>query len=221
MKVALYARVSTADQHAETQLAALRRYCEVLTWTVGAEYVDISSGATALRPELGKLMEPANLRTFDAVLVWKFDRMFRSVTHMVEVLDRFRTMGVDFVSATECIDTSTPAGRMVYHMLAAVGQFERDLIVERTREGIRNARARGKQIGRPPAAFDVDEAVRLWNHGNGLSYRGIAKRFAEQGVKVSASKVFTALQEAVLKRTETVSERGSTGTPACARPAQP
>jgi DNA invertase Pin-like site-specific DNA recombinase len=207
MKVALYARVSTIDQNAETQLTALRRYCEARGWTVLEEYVDTMSGSTADRPRLAALMQPANLRRYEAVLVWKFDRLFRSVPHMMEALDQFRTIGVDFVSITECIDTSTPAGRMVYTMLAAVGQFERDLVIERTRAGIARARAQGKQIGRPRVEFDVSEVERLWNHGQGLSYRAIAAKMASQGVKVSASKIFEVLRNGVLKRADTVCEQ--------------
>lgn len=206
MNVALYARVSTSDQTAETQLTALRRYCEAHGWTILEEYVDTIGGAVADRPALARLMVPANLRRFGAVLVWKFDRMFRSVPHMVEVLDRFRTVGIDFVSATECIDTSTPAGRMVYHMLAAVGQFERDLICERTRAGMARAKAEGRHIGRPRVTVDLAECARM--RAEGRSYRQIAASVGH----ISAAKIHALLREPVLKLTDTVCERRSHGT---------
>ena len=194
MKVALYARVSTADQNAETQLAALRRYCEARGWTVVEVYVDTTCGASADRPRLTAMMEPANLRKVEAVLVWKFDRLFRSVQHMMTALDQFRTMGVDFVSVTESIDTTTSAGRFVYTLLAAVGEFERDLIRERTRAGIDRARSEGKQIGRPRVNLDVEEARRLWAGGKGLTMAAIGKQ-----MHTSATKVCRALRKPVAK----------------------
>jgi DNA invertase Pin-like site-specific DNA recombinase len=192
--VALYARVSTADQNAETQLTALRRYCEAKGWAVAAEYVDTVSGTVADRPRLSAMMEPASLRKVDAVLVWKFDRLFRSVQHMMTALDQFRTMGVDFVSVTECIDTTTPAGRFVYTLLAAVGEFEKDLIRERTRAGLARARAEGKRIGRPRVVLDAEEARRLWDGGNGLTYAEIGAKY-----RTSATKVCRTLRSSVAK----------------------
>ena len=194
MKVALYARVSTSDQNAETQLAALRRYCEARGWTVVEVYVDTMCGASADRPRLNAMMEPANLRKDEAVLVWKFDRLFRSVQHMMTALDQFRTMGVDFVSVTESIDTTTSAGRFVYTLLAAVGEFERDLFRERTRAGIDRARSEGKQFGRPRVNLDVEEARRLWAGGKGLTMAAIGKQ-----MHTSATKVCRALRTPVAK----------------------
>lgn len=194
MKVALYARVSTADQNAETQLTALRRYCEARGWTVAEEYVDVTNGASADRPRLAAMMEPANLRKVEAVLVWKFDRLFRSVQHMMTALDQFRTIRVDFVSVTESIDTTTSAGRFVYTLLAAVGEFERDLIRERTRAGIDRARSEGKQIGRPRVNLDLEEARRLWAEGKGLTMAAIGKQ-----MHTSATKVCRALRKPVAK----------------------
>jgi putative DNA-invertase from lambdoid prophage Rac len=194
MKVALYARVSKSDQNAETQLSALRRYCEARGWTIVEEYVDVTSGAQADRPRLGAMLEPANLGGFDVVLVWKFDRLFRSVQHMMTALDQFRTIGVDFVSVTESIDTTTSAGRFVYTLLAAVGEFERDLIRERTRAGIDRARSEGKQIGRPRVNLDLEEARRLWAEGKGLTMAAIGKQ-----MHASATKVCRALRKPVAK----------------------
>jgi DNA invertase Pin-like site-specific DNA recombinase len=202
MKVALYARVSTAEQNAETQLAVLRRYCQAREWTVAEEYVDQISGVTASRPRLDQMMKDGATRKFEVVLVWKFDRLFRSVSHMLAALERFRGLGVDFVSVTEAIDTTGAVGKMVYTLLAAIAEFERDLIRERTRAGMSRARSEGKRIGRPRVAFDLEEAVRLWDGGEGLSYRAIGKK-----LHISASKIYSALQGAVLKRESALNEQ--------------
>jgi DNA invertase Pin-like site-specific DNA recombinase len=189
MKIALYARVSTTEQNTDTQTAALSEYCGRRGWTVAGEYVDAGQGgATVQRPELDRLMRDAVARKFDAVLVWKFDRLFRSVAHMLEALERFRSLGVDFVSLTESIDTTSPIGKMVFTLLAAVAEFERDLIRERTKAGMARARAEGKRIGRPRVLVDIAEAQALWKGGEGLSYRKIAKR-----MQCSATKIFRAL----------------------------
>ena len=200
MKIALYARVSTTDQNAEVQLADLGRYCEVRGWKIVYELVDVGSGADAERPELAKLMLPETLRSIDGVLVWKFDRLFRSVQHMMEALETFRSFDVQFVSKTECLDTSTPAGRMVYAMLAAVAAFERDLIIERTRAGVRNAMAKGKHVGRPRVTFDLDELRRL-REVEMLSYRQISTRVGN----ISAAKIHALLRAPVLKGGSSIS----------------
>jgi DNA invertase Pin-like site-specific DNA recombinase len=161
MKVAVYCRVSTGEQSAEAQLKALRQYCAAQGWEVHREYVDVSPGAMATRPELDQLMADALKGRFKAVVVWKFDRFFRSVWHMLAALQQFRVLGIDFVSMTEAIDTSTPAGKMVFTMLAAVAELEKDLIRERTKLGMARARAAGKRIGRPQVQVDVPKLRRL------------------------------------------------------------
>lgn len=203
MTSALYARVSTADQNPESQLAQIRRYAEARGWKVYGEYVDTASGAVASRPRLDALMADAAAHRFEAVLVWKFDRLFRSVQHMMAALDRFRTLGIDFVSVTECIDTSTAMGQMVFTLLAGIAQFERALIIERTQIGMARARAQGKHIGRPRVVISPEnqqEALRLWNGGKGMSIRQLAKKF-----DLSHSKMWELLKQGVLKRTETIS----------------
>jgi DNA invertase Pin-like site-specific DNA recombinase len=157
MRAALYARVSTVGhgQHPEMQLRELREYCGRRGWTLAAEYIDNGiSGAKETRPELDKLMADAGRRRFDAVVVWKFDRFARSVTHLLRALDTFRALGVEFVSLSESLDTATPAGRMVFTVLGAVAELERSLIAERVRGGLRNARAKGTKLGRPRATVD-------------------------------------------------------------------
>jgi DNA invertase Pin-like site-specific DNA recombinase len=157
--VALYARVSTVDQNCEVQLQDLRRFAGQ-RFSPGQEYIDVGvSGAQRHRPQLDSLMKDARKRRFDVVLVWKFDRFARSLKHLIESLDEFSALGIDFVSYTEGVDTTTPAGQLLFHIVGAVAQFERDLIAERVRAGMAHARAMGKHIGRPRAHVDV-EAVR-------------------------------------------------------------
>ena len=153
MRVALYARVSTADkgQDPRVQTLELEEYSQRRGWSIAGEYVDVGiSGTKEKRPELDRLMADAHRRRFDAVLCWKFDRFARSVSHLLRALETFRALGIDFVSFSEQLDTSTPTGRMVFTVLGAVAELKRSLIVERVRAGMRNARAKGKRIGRPP-----------------------------------------------------------------------
>jgi len=173
MTVAIYARVSTAEQDVTNQLRALWRFCEARGWDVFREYVDVGwSGAKASKPELDLLMKDARDLKFKVVLVWKFDRVFRSVEHMLQALAAFHGLGIDFVSMTESIDTTTAAGKMVFTMLAAVAEFERDLVRERTRAGLARARAAGKRIGRPRRPLDVAKVQELKKDH---SYRQISK----------------------------------------------
>ena len=162
MRVALYARVSTADkgQDPHVQTLELEEYCQSRGWSVAGEYVDVGiSGAKEKRPELDRLMADAHRRRFDAVLCWKFDRFARSVSHLLRALESFRALGIDFISFSEQLDTSTPTGKMVFTVLGAVAELERSLIVERVRAGMRNARAKGKRIGRPPQTY-LDQDTR-------------------------------------------------------------
>ncbi len=174
--VALYARVSTSEQSCDLQLEDLRRYARQRFATVH-EYVDVGvSGAQRHRPSLDALMADARKRRCDVVLVWKFDRFARSVKHLIDSLEEFHALGIDFISYTEGVDTTTPTGQLVFHLLGAVAQFERDLIAERVRAGIAHARAMGKRIGRPRAEIDTARAVALRKAGKSL--RGIAKELA-------------------------------------------
>ncbi len=185
MRTALYARISTSNsgQSPEMQLRELREYCERRGWTVAGEYVDTGiSGAKDRRPELDRLMAEAHRRKFDVVAVWKFDRFARSVSHLLRALDTFRVLGVEFVSLSESLDTATPAGRMVFTVLGAVAELERSLIAERVRAGLRNARAKGKRLGRPRVAVDAAQVARL--RASGFSWPKIAR---ELGVSVGTA----------------------------------
>jgi DNA invertase Pin-like site-specific DNA recombinase len=177
MKTAIYARVSTANngQDPTMQTRELREYAERRGWTVAGEYVDIGHhGHIEKRPELDRLMADAHRRRFDCVVVWKFDRFARSVSHLLRALETFKAQGIEFVSFSEQMDTSTPAGKMVFTVLGAVAELERSLIVERVKAGLRNARAKGKRIGRPRVAVDVQKITAL--RAGGASWRTISKQ---------------------------------------------
>ncbi len=161
IRAALYGRISTVNhgQDVNMQLRELREYCERRGWQITGEYIDAGiSGAKDKRPQLDRMMADAHKRRFDVVAVWKFDRFARSVSHLLRALDTFRVLGIEFVSLSESLDTATPAGRMVFTVLGAVAELERSLIGERVRAGLRNARAKGKKLGRPRLAVD---AVRI------------------------------------------------------------
>lgn len=149
-RVALYARVSTADQTPENQLLDLRRYCTARGWVaIEPAFIDIGiSGAKKDRPALQRLMEAVSQRQVDGVLVWKFDRFARSVSHLVNTLAHFTDLGVSFTSYTEGIDTATSQGRMVYAVIAAMAEFERDLIRERTQACMDRLKHEGVKLGR-------------------------------------------------------------------------
>ncbi len=175
MKAALYARVSTTNgQDPEMQLRELREYCQRRKWTIAGEFVDQGiSGAREKRPQLDRLMADAHRRRFDAVVVWKFDRFARSVSHLLRALETFKALGIEFVSLSEQVDTSTPMGKMVFTVLGAVAELERSLIVERVRAGLRNARAKGKTLGRPRRRVDRAKVARL--RASGQSWNKISK----------------------------------------------
>jgi DNA invertase Pin-like site-specific DNA recombinase len=145
------------------QLAELREYIRNRLWKIAGEYVDSGiSGASDSRPELNRLMADASRRRFDVVAVWKFDRFARSVSHLLRALETFRALGIEFVSLSESIDTSTPTGKMVFTVLGSVAELERSLIGERVRAGLRNAKARGMRLGRPPLKYlSVTDTQRL------------------------------------------------------------
>src|SRR6201997_3060967 len=175
MRIGIYARVSTKDQSCDLQLRDLRAYCAARGFSVQREYVDVGeSGAKDSRPQLNELSAAARKRLFDAVVVWRFDRFARSTKHLLLALEEFRSLGIQFISYQENIDTSSPLGQALFTIVSAVAQLERDLIRERVSAGIRNARASGKQLGRPRRIVSQHELVRLKREGHSL--REIAKR---------------------------------------------
>src|ERR1017187_558329 len=175
MRVALYCRVSTKDQRCDMQMRDLRAYCSARGLTIIREYIDIGqSGAKDSRPELNELMADARKRKFDSVVVWRFDRFPRSTKHLLLALEEFRSLGVQFISYQENIDTTSALGQALFTIVSAVAQLERDLIRERVNAGIRHARACGKQLGRPRRIVDREELVRL--QAEGATLRQIAKK---------------------------------------------
>jgi len=171
-RAALYARVSTLDQEPENQLAELRRYVAARDW-VAIEYVDQGvSGAKDRRPALDRLVADARRRQVDTVVVWRLDRLGRSLKHLVTLLDEFHAVGVGFVSLGEGIDLHTPAGRLQLHILAALAEFERARIAERVAAGLARARQNGTRLGRPEKV--VPESV--LGSVRGLSVREAARR---------------------------------------------
>lgn len=162
-KIGLYARVSTNNgrQDVEVQLQPLREYCKQRGFTIYREYVDHLSGYNDDRPSLKQMMDDARKRKMDTVLVWRFDRFARSTKALVLALEEFRQLGVDFISYSENIDTSTPMGKVMFTMISAMAEFERSLIQERVCAGLKKAKADGVRLGRPKVGFDVKRAVEL------------------------------------------------------------
>jgi DNA invertase Pin-like site-specific DNA recombinase len=173
MRIRIYARVSTKDQGCELQLRDLRTYCAVRGFDLTGEYVDVGqSGAKDSRPELDRLMNDARKRQFDAVVVWRFDRFARSTKHLLAALEEFRSLGIQFISYQENMDTSSPLGQALFTIVSAVAQLERDLIRERVTAGIRNARANGKRLGRPRTGVESERILEF--KAEGQSLRAIA-----------------------------------------------
>ena len=185
---AIYARVSTTDQSIEPQLLDLRQYARQRGWKIFREYGDTGiSGTKDSRPALNELMNDARKRRFDVVLVWRFDRFARSTKHLVLALEEFRNLGIDFVSYQENIDTSSPLGAAIFTIISAVAQLERDIIAERVKAGLRRAKERGKRLGRPRVAVDVEKADQLRTRG--FSLREVARL-----LHVSKSTLYDALR---------------------------
>jgi DNA invertase Pin-like site-specific DNA recombinase len=177
MNVAAYYRISTTDQRVDLQRDAVRSLCERhKDWHV-TEYVDTGiSGTKDKRPQLDRLMADSRRGKVDRVIVWRFDRFARSVSHLLRALEEFKALGIDFVSLTESIDTGTPMGKMVFTVLGAVAELERSLIMDRVRAGQRAAKARGKHIGRTNG-FTAEQASAITSlRATGESLRTIATR---------------------------------------------
>jgi DNA invertase Pin-like site-specific DNA recombinase len=175
MRVGIYARVSTKDQSCELQLRDLRAYCAARQLILVCEYVDVGqSGTKDSRPQLNELMGDARKRKVDAIICWRFDRFARSTKHLLLALEEFRTLGVQFISYQENIDTGTPLGQAIFTIISAVAQLERDLICERVSAGIRNARANGKRLGRPRQYVDFDRITEMQASGKSLRQIAVA-----------------------------------------------
>jgi len=170
---ALYMRVSTVDQHPETQLHDLRQMAGQRGFEIVHEYTDRISGAKAKRPGLDAMMADGRRGKFDVVLVWASDRIARSTKHFLDVLDELKRINIEYVSFRENIDTAGPLGRAIVVIIGAISEFERSLIVERVRAGMRRARLEGQQIGRQPLV--LDSAAIQSDRRQGQSIRQIAR----------------------------------------------
>lgn len=197
MRAAIYARVSTSNhgQDVTMQTRELEQFTAARGWNLVDSYLDVGiSGAKDRRPQLDRLMADAHKRKFDCVIVWKFDRFARSVSHLLRALETFNALGIGFVSLSESLDTSTPTGKMIFTVLGAVAELERSLIAERVRAGVRNARAKGKRLGRPP----VDPSVTRARTAKVMELRQAGKSFVEVGetLGISAASACRAAQTA-------------------------
>lgn len=171
----IYARVSTKEQNIDMQIIDLRGYAQARGFEVAHEYIDYASGSKSNRENYQKLFNDVRKRKIDAVLVWKFDRFARSTKELINALEEFRALGVDFISYKENVDTSTPAGKILFTMISAFAEFEREIIRERVRAGMEKAKAKGKVMGRPKIpAFTIKSVLEMKN--NGMSYTSICKK---------------------------------------------
>ena len=170
---AIYARVSTQDQSPQMQIFALRKYAKKRSFKIFSEYIDTESGASETRSGFNRMMEDVRKRRVDVVLVWKFDRFARSTRMLLGALDEFHALGVDFISFTENVDTTTPLGKAMFTIIGAMAEFEREIIRSRVMAGLDRAKARGVKLGRPAiSAEDIQEIRKL--HHQGHSIRKIA-----------------------------------------------
>jgi DNA invertase Pin-like site-specific DNA recombinase len=189
-RVAIYARVSTSNhgQDASLQTRDLEQFAQARGWCLVDSYIDVGiSGTKDKRPELNRLMADAHKRRFDVVLVWKLDRFGRSLRHLVNALAEFESLGIAFVSLSDNLDLSTPSGRLMFNVIGAMAEFERELIRERVKAGMKNAKAKGARIGRPRLAVDAARIAAL--RASGLSWRNIER---ELGISVRTARRFAA-----------------------------
>lgn len=180
VRAACYVRVSRLDQNPGLQEDETLEFITRRGWEKAGVFKDHGiSGSRERRPELDRMLLAAKRKKFDVLVVWRSDRLFRSLRHMVLTLDELTAYGIGFVSVTEPFDTTTPQGRLLVHLVSAFGEFEKSILIERTRAGLAAARRRGKRLGRPPVHVDVERALVL--RAEGKSIRHVAK---ELGVSV-------------------------------------
>lgn len=174
-RAALYCRVSTIDQHPETQLGELRQFAANKGFQVTGEYIDHGvSGTRARRPELDRMMDDARRHRFDVLLVWSCDRLARSTKHLLQTIDELNGMGIQFLSQREAIDTEGPLGRAIIVIVSAMAELERCIIIERVKAGMRRAKLEGRQIGR--SRLDVNREQVILDRRSGMSLTQVAKK---------------------------------------------
>jgi DNA invertase Pin-like site-specific DNA recombinase len=188
-RAALYCRVSTGDQHPETQLYDLREFEKQRGFEISNEYTDTISGAKSKRPALDQLLTDARRNRFEIVIVAAFDRLARNVRHFLEVLDEFNHLGITFISLRENIDTAGPLGRAMVVIVGAIAELERSLIVERVKAGMRRAKLEGRRIGRVP--LDIDRQQVVADRRSGMSLTKVANKH-----RISRASVCRSVNEA-------------------------
>jgi DNA invertase Pin-like site-specific DNA recombinase len=195
IRAALYARISTVNhgQDPEVQLGELREFCKRRGFAVAHEYVDKGiSGSRERRPALDKLLADCRKRLVDAVVVYRYDRFARSLRQLVNSLEEFRALDIEFISIHEGVDTSTPNGRLIFGIFASIAEFERELIRDRVRSGLAAAKAKGKRIGRPKVAVDVLRIASLRRQGRSWAEitraTGITKGTAQRALAPACPK---------------------------------
>jgi DNA invertase Pin-like site-specific DNA recombinase len=188
-RVIIYARVSTREQNPDMQLQDLRTYAEVRGFQVIQEYVDYASGSKNDRENYQRLLDDIRKRKADMVLVWKFDRFARSTRELINALEEFNSLGVDFVSYKENIDTSTPTGKILFTMISAFAEFEREILRERVIAGMEKAKVRGVKIGRPEIPLFIKKKVMELKR-DGYTYKQIIKK-----LNISKSSYYSIINE--------------------------
>ncbi len=174
-RVIIYARVSTREQNVDMQLSDLQQYASARKLNVLNEYIDYASGSKSDRENYKKLLDDVRKRKTDVVLVWRFDRFARSTKELINALEEFNNLGVDFISYKENIDTSTPTGKILFTMISAFAEFERAIIRERVIAGMEKAKDRGVTIGRPKIPpFTIQKVLEM--RKNGIDYKKIIKK---------------------------------------------
>ncbi len=210
IRVGIYARVSTTDknQDPDLQLTPLNEYCKKRGWKISGRYVDYCKGKKTSRPEFDKILDAARKRKIDCIVVWKLDRFGRSTQHLINTIVEILSLGVSFVSYTENLDFSTAAGKLLFNMLASLAQFGSDLISERVRAGIINAKLKGVKFGRKPITpGERDRIVVLRNEG--LSIRKIAKKLGLSVGTVHKTLPSKAPRKALVSRTSKATKKRS------------
>lgn len=175
MKIAIYTRVSTVEQNTDNQLIELKKYCEARQYNVYKLYTDKGvSGSKESRPEFDNMLNDARKRKFDILLVWKLDRLSRSLKHLLNTLDLLNSLNICFISYSDNFDTTTPQGKLMFSVTGAFAEFERSLIRERVKLGLRRAKSNGVKLGRPKLDMSKYQIINMRNQG--MSYREIARK---------------------------------------------
>jgi DNA invertase Pin-like site-specific DNA recombinase len=176
MKVAIYGRVSTQEQNTDNQVIELEQYCIARGYAVYKVYTDEGiSGSKESRPAFDQMLKDAHKRQFDVVLVWKLDRLSRSLKHLLNTLDTLNSLNISFISFSDNFDTTTPQGRLMFQLVGAFAEFERSLIKERVKLGLKRAKSKGIQLGRPK--LDVNKYQILQLRKQGQNIRAISQAF--------------------------------------------